>query len=51
MRPLLPDGFDADKHFTPRYRPWQQRIAVVPNGDLFAAMCEGKVPSLTRLSL
>ena len=29
MRPLLPEGFDIEKHFTPRYRPWQQRIAIV----------------------
>src|ERR1700751_2901936 len=42
MRPLLPEGFDIDKHFTPRYRPWQQRIAVVPDGDLFAALREGQ---------
>ena len=47
IRPLLPDGFDVDKHFTPRYRPWQQRIAVVPDGDLFAALREGKVSIVT----
>ena len=38
MRPLLPEGYDIDKHFTPRYRPWQQRLALVPDGDLFAAL-------------
>jgi cation diffusion facilitator CzcD-associated flavoprotein CzcO len=47
MRPLLPEGFDIDKHFTPRYRPWQQRIAVVPDGDLFAALREGKASIVT----
>jgi monooxygenase len=47
MRPLLPDGFDVEKHFTPRYRPWQQRIAIVPDGDLFAALREGKVSIVT----
>ena len=47
MRPLLPEGFDVDKHFTPRYRPWQQRIAVVPGGDLFAALREGKASIVT----
>src|SRR5690349_17794319 len=47
MRPLLPAGFDIDKHFTPRYRPWQQRIAVVPDGDLFAALREGKASIVT----
>ena len=47
MRPLLPEGFDIDKHFTPRYRPWQQRIAIVPDGDLFAAVREGKASIVT----
>jgi cation diffusion facilitator CzcD-associated flavoprotein CzcO len=47
VRPLLPEGFDVDKHFTPRYRPWQQRIAVVPGGDLFAALREGKASIVT----
>ena len=47
MRPLLPDGFDVDKHFTPRYRPWQQRIAIVPDGDLFAALREGTASVVT----
>ena len=47
MRPLLPDGFDIEKHFTPRYRAWQQRIAVVPDGDLFAVLREGKASIVT----
>jgi cation diffusion facilitator CzcD-associated flavoprotein CzcO len=47
VRPLLPEGFDIDKHLTPRYRPWQQRIAVVPDGDLFAALREGKASIVT----
>jgi len=47
IRPLLPEGTDVEKHFTPRYRPWQQRIAFVPDGDFFAAMREGKVSIVT----
>jgi monooxygenase len=47
MRPMLPEGIDVEKHFTPRYRPWQQRIAVVPDGDLFAALREGKASIVT----
>jgi cation diffusion facilitator CzcD-associated flavoprotein CzcO len=47
MRPQLPEGFDVDKHFTPRYRPWQQRIAFVPDGDLFTALREGKASIVT----
>jgi len=47
MKPLLPEGFDIEKHFTPRYRPWQQRIAIVPEGDLFAALRGGKASIVT----
>jgi cation diffusion facilitator CzcD-associated flavoprotein CzcO len=47
MKPLLPEGFDIEKHFTPRYRPWQQRIAIVPEGDLFAALREGRASMVT----
>ncbi len=47
IRPLLPEGFDVDRHFTPRYRPWQQRIAIVPDGDLFAALREGTASIVT----
>jgi len=47
VRPLLPEGFDIDKHLTPRYRPWQQRIAIVPDGDLFAALRAGTASIVT----
>jgi len=47
IRPLLPEGIDIGKHFTPQYRPWQQRIAVVPDGDLFAALRKGKASVVT----
>ena len=47
MRPQLPDGFDVGKHFTPRYRPWQQRIGVVPEGDFFGALRSGKASMVT----
>ncbi|MBN1092870.1 NAD(P)/FAD-dependent oxidoreductase [Blastococcus sp. TML/M2B] len=47
MKPHLPEGFDVEKHLTPRYRPWQQRIAIVPEGDLFAALREGKASMVT----
>jgi len=38
----LDDDFDVDKHFTPSYNPWRQRIAVVPNGDIFSGIKSGK---------
>jgi monooxygenase len=47
IRPLLPEGTDVEKHFTPKYRPWQQRIAFVPDGDFFDAMREGKASVAT----
>ena len=47
IRPLLPDGFDVERHFCPTYRPWQQRIAVLPEGDLFTCIREGKVSVVT----
>jgi monooxygenase len=47
MRAMLPEGFDVDRHFNPRYRPWQQRIAVVPEGDFFAALREGRASVVT----
>ncbi|HEX2850169.1 MAG TPA: NAD(P)/FAD-dependent oxidoreductase [Acidimicrobiales bacterium] len=47
ITPLLPEGFDVDRHFNPRYRPWQQRIAVLPDGDLFTAVRNGKASVVT----
>ncbi len=35
------------QHFTPRYRPWQQRIAFVPDGDLFKAIRNGRASVAT----
>lgn len=43
---LGPDH-DVVTHFTPSYRPWQQRLAVVPGGDLFAAIRSGKASVVT----
>lgn len=36
-------GFDVDKHFTPAYNPWDQRLCLIPNGDLYKAIRSGKV--------
>lgn len=47
VRAHLPEGFDVDRHFNPAYRPWQQRVAVVPDGDLFAAIRSGKASVVT----
>jgi monooxygenase len=47
MRPHLPEDFDIEKHFSPAYRPWQQRIALLPDGDMFASIKEGKASVVT----
>ncbi|CCG02643.1 flavin-containing monooxygenase [Blastococcus saxobsidens] len=47
MRPQLPEGFDIDRHFNPSYRPWQQRLALLPDGDMFTAIREGRASVVT----
>ncbi|MGF7236201.1 MAG: flavin-containing monooxygenase [Frankia sp.] len=42
LRSQLPAGYDIAQHFTPRYAPWDQRMCVTPNGELFAAIRAGK---------
>ncbi|HXS33962.1 MAG TPA: NAD(P)/FAD-dependent oxidoreductase [Solirubrobacterales bacterium] len=44
---LLPAGYDIDKHFKPRYNPWDQRMCLVPNGDLFASIRSGEAEIVT----
>ena len=43
----LGPGCDADVHFTPRYKPWDQRLCLVPDGDLFAAIRAGRASVVT----
>ncbi len=43
----LPEGYDVGTHFTPRYNPWDQRLCLVPDDDLFAAIREGKASVVT----
>jgi monooxygenase len=43
----LPGGYDVDTHFGPRYDPWDQRVCLVPDGDLFAAISSGKASVVT----
>jgi cation diffusion facilitator CzcD-associated flavoprotein CzcO len=46
VRKELP-GVDIDRHFTPPYDPWDQRLCLVPNGDLFRAIREGTASVVT----
>jgi len=43
----LPEGYDVDKNFSPSYKPWDQRVCVAPNGDLFKAMRDGSAEVVT----
>jgi cation diffusion facilitator CzcD-associated flavoprotein CzcO len=47
VRALLGPDYDLDTHFTPRYRPWRQRIAFVPEGDLFQCIRAGQASVVT----
>jgi monooxygenase len=44
---MLPPGYDLDTHFTPRYNPWDQRMCLVPNGDLFESIRSGEAEIVT----
>jgi cation diffusion facilitator CzcD-associated flavoprotein CzcO len=43
----LPEGFPVDEHFNPPYDPWDQRLCVVPDGDLFRTLRRGKASVVT----
>ncbi|CUH40599.1 FAD-containing monooxygenase EthA [Jannaschia seosinensis] len=43
----LPKGFDVDTHFNPPYDPWDQRLCVVPGGDLFRTIRDGRADVVT----
>jgi cation diffusion facilitator CzcD-associated flavoprotein CzcO len=43
----LPAGYDLDTHFSPSYQPWDQRLCVIPDGDLFRAIRDGRASVVT----
>lgn len=43
----LPEGFDVEKHFGPAYKPWDQRLCLAPNGDLFKTIRKGNADVVT----
>ena len=47
VRAYLGPDYDIDAHFTPSYRPWRQRIAFIPDGDLLQAIRRGKASVVT----
>src|SRR5260370_8169176 len=44
---MLGRPYDIDRHFTPRYNPWDQRLCLVPDADFFRAIRRGKVSLVT----
>lgn len=46
VKAFLPEDYDMS-HFTPDYRPWQQRVAFVPEGDIFQGIASGKASMVT----
>jgi cation diffusion facilitator CzcD-associated flavoprotein CzcO len=47
VRRQLPPGYPVETHFRPAYNPWDQRLCLVPDGDLFAAISAGSVTMVT----
>lgn len=47
VRDALGPDYDVEKHFTPTYNPWDQRLCLIPNGDLFEAIGSGKASVVT----
>jgi monooxygenase len=43
----LPRGYEIDKHFKPNYNPWDQRMCLVPDADLFRAISAGRASVVT----
>jgi cation diffusion facilitator CzcD-associated flavoprotein CzcO len=43
----LPDGYDVDAHFKPRYNPWDQRMCLIPDADLYTAIANGRAEVVT----
>jgi cation diffusion facilitator CzcD-associated flavoprotein CzcO len=44
---LLPRGYDVDRHFNPRYNPWDERLCAARDGDLFRAIRQGRASVAT----
>ena len=47
VRKELGEGHDVETHFTPRYNPWDQRLCLVPDSDLFQSLKSGKSSVVT----
>jgi monooxygenase len=43
----LPAGYDIDRDFEPKYNPWDERVCLVPGGDLFQTLSSGRADVVT----
>ena len=43
----LPEGYEVDVHFKPRYNPWDQRMCLIPDADLYEAIAKGNADVVT----
>ena len=47
VRKAIGEKVDVDAHFTPRYNPWEERLCLIPDGDMFDALNAGKASVVT----
>jgi len=47
VKAQMGDDYELSPHFTPRYNPWEQRLCLSPDGDIFEAIKQGKVEVVT----
>ena len=47
VKEYLGENYDIGTHFTPKYLPWRQRLAFVPEGDIFQGIAQGKASVVT----
>jgi monooxygenase len=47
VREQLGSDYDVSTHFTPRYNPWEQRLCLAPDGDLFQTIKAGRASVVT----
>lgn len=43
----LPQGYEVDKHFNPRYQPWDQRLCIIPDSDFYKSISAGRASVVT----
>jgi cation diffusion facilitator CzcD-associated flavoprotein CzcO/predicted esterase len=47
VRRLLPEGYDVERHFTPKYNVWDQRVCLIPDADLLRTLAAGRAEVVT----